>query len=96
MIAALVRLLGIERFTGIDDRQAPSGGLIVPVRAFSRSLSSGSVQDALAQRLVSVHDRYPTPRVDASYALSIDDEASPWAVWSWPWEVRWRRLFGML
>ena len=59
-----------------DDRQAPSGGLIVPVRAFSRSLSSGSVQDALASRLVSVHDRYPTPRVDSSYALSIDDEAA--------------------
>ncbi|NHB85045.1 hypothetical protein G7085_11665 [Tessaracoccus sp. HDW20] len=57
-----------------DDQQAPSGGLIVPIRAFSRSLSSGSVQDALASRLVSVHDRYPTPRVDASYALSIADE----------------------
>lgn len=59
-----------------DDRQAPSGGLIVPVRAFSRSLSSGSVQDALAAHLVSVHDRYPTPRVDNSYARSIDDEAA--------------------
>lgn len=60
----------------VDERQAPSGGLIVPVRAFSRSLSSGSVQDALATRLVSVHDRYPTPRVEAGYALSIDDEAA--------------------
>lgn len=59
-----------------DGRPAPSGGLIVPVRAFSRSLSSGSVQDALAERLVSVHDRYPTPKVDASYAQSIADEAS--------------------
>lgn len=59
-----------------DDRQAPSGGLIVPVRGFSRSLSSGSVQDALATRLISVHDRYPTPRIDVSYALTIDDEAA--------------------
>ena len=59
-----------------DDRQAPSGGLIVPVRGFTRSLSSGSVQDALAARLVSVHDRYPTPRIDSSYALTIDDEVA--------------------
>ncbi len=59
-----------------DARQAPSGGLIVPVRAFSRSLSSGSVLDALASHLVSVHDRYPTPRVQNGYALSIDDESA--------------------
>lgn len=59
-----------------DELPAPSGGLLVPVRAFSRSLSSGSVHDALTQRLVSVRDRYPTPRVDANYAISIDDEAS--------------------
>lgn len=59
-----------------DQRQAPSGGLIVPVRAFSRSVSSGSVQDALAARLVSVRDRYPTPRVDALYAVSIDNESA--------------------
>lgn len=30
VIAALVRLLGIERFTGIDDRQAPMVGLALP------------------------------------------------------------------
>ena len=59
-----------------DERQAPSGGLIVPVRAFSRSLSSGSVQDALGERLITVRDRYPTPRVDSSYALSVDDESA--------------------
>ena len=75
-LCSLTGLWPGQEHAPFDDRQAPSGGLIVPVRAFSRSLSSGSVQDALAQRLVSVHDRYPTPRVDASYALSIDDEAS--------------------
>ena len=66
---------GQER-SPLDDVAAPSGGLVVPVRAFSRSLSSGSVQDALAARLVSVRDRYPTPRVDSAYAVSADDEAS--------------------
>ncbi len=30
VVAALVRLLGVERFTGIDDRQAPLVGLALP------------------------------------------------------------------
>jgi len=30
VVAALVRLLGVERFTGIDDRQAPMIGLALP------------------------------------------------------------------
>lgn len=59
-----------------DELGAPSGQLIVPIRSYSRSLSSGSVQHALGTRLVSVSERYPTPRVDASYALAVDDEAN--------------------
>ncbi len=28
--------------------------------------------------------------------FSIADGATPWAVWTWPWEVRWSRLANML
>ena len=75
-LCSLTALWPGQASSPLDDLPAPSGGLIVPVRAFSRSLSSGSVQDALAERLISVRDRYPTPRVDSSHAISIDDEAS--------------------
>ena len=28
--------------------------------------------------------------------FSISDGTAPWQVWTWPWEVRWKRLFGLL
>lgn len=28
--------------------------------------------------------------------FSIDEGAQAWQVWTWPWEVRWKRLFGLL
>ncbi|GGF73417.1 signal peptidase I [Azorhizobium oxalatiphilum] len=28
--------------------------------------------------------------------FSIDEHASPWQVWTWPWTVRWSRIFSMV
>ncbi|MER2607045.1 MAG: signal peptidase I [Siculibacillus sp.] len=28
--------------------------------------------------------------------FSIDEGTAPWQVWTWPWEVRWSRLFNLL
>ncbi len=28
--------------------------------------------------------------------FSIDESAKPWMVWTWPWSVRWDRLFKTL
>ena len=28
--------------------------------------------------------------------FSIEDGATPWAFWTWPWEIRWSRLANMI
>lgn len=79
LVGTLTGLLGLwpgQKAGPFDGLQPPSGQLITPLRAFSRSLSSGSVQQALGERLVTVSERYPAPRVDSGYAVSVDDEAS--------------------
>ncbi|WP_370891516.1 hypothetical protein [Janibacter sp. GXQ6167] len=58
----------------LDDRSAPSGGAIVPFRAFSRSLRADAVESVLRARLLDVGARYPAPRVDTTAAVVIDDE----------------------
>ena len=79
LAGTLTGLLGLwpgQEAGPFDELQPPSGQLITPIRAFSRSLSSGSVQDALGARLVSVGARYPAPRVESGYAVTVDDEAN--------------------
>lgn len=79
VVGTLTGLLGLwpgQRQGPFDDRQPPSGPLITPLRAFSRSLSSGAVQEALGERLITVSERYPTPRFDAGFAVTVDDEVS--------------------
>lgn len=75
----LTSLLGLwpgQKKGPFDGLRAPSGQLVTPIRAYSRSLSSGSVQHALGERLITVSERYPAPRVDSGYALTVDDESN--------------------
>ena len=79
LCGTLTSLLGLwpgQEEGPLDDRQPPSGQLVVPIRAFARSLSSGSVQHALRERLVSVAERYPAPHIPSGHVVTVDDEAS--------------------
>ncbi|WP_297741475.1 hypothetical protein [uncultured Tessaracoccus sp.] len=79
LCGTLTSLLGLwpgQAAGPFDDRQPPSGQLVVPIRGFSRSLSSGSVQHALGERLVSVAERYPAPHTSSGHVVTVDDEAS--------------------
>ncbi|NLE97508.1 MAG: hypothetical protein GX596_05905 [Propionibacterium sp.] len=78
LAGTLTSLLGLwpgQKEGPFDGLTTPSGQLVTPIRAYSRSLSSGSVQHALGERLITVSERYPTPRVDSGFALAVDDEA---------------------
>ncbi|RRD46033.1 hypothetical protein [Tessaracoccus sp. OH4464_COT-324] len=74
---SLAGILGLwpgQRKAPFDLRQPPAGELLTPVRVFSRSLSSGSVQQELSSRLVSVDERYPAPYYDRRLSSMVDDE----------------------
>lgn len=78
LAGTLTSLLGLwpgQKEGPFDHASPPSGQLITPIRAYSRSLSSGSVQDALGARLIDVSERYPMPRVESGFAQVVDDEA---------------------
>lgn len=74
-LASLLSLWPGQKQSPLDGTMPPSGELLTPVRLFSRSLSSGSVQQVLGARLISVSERYPAPYYDRSLSGMADDEA---------------------
>ena len=79
VVGTCASLLGLWRGqTGgpLDDEMALPGAQVMPVRAFSRSLSAGSVERELEARLIAVNEHYPVPRVDSSTAVAAEDEVA--------------------
>lgn len=75
---AICSVLGLWRGQAdsvIDNASPASDGSAVPVRVFSRSVAAEGVESELRQRLISLGDRYPTPRVDTSLAVATDNES---------------------
>lgn len=73
---SLASLLGLwvgQISSELDGRTAPGGGLVAPVRCFSRALSADEVEEAVAHALMDVGVHYPTPRVDNQKAVSAPD-----------------------
>lgn len=59
----------------LDERPAPAGGGIVPVRSFVRTLAADAVEQSVAHRLFTFGDHYPPPQVDTGSAVIVSDEA---------------------
>lgn len=79
LVGSLCSLLGLwvgQARSVLDDRSAPSGDLVVPLRIFSRSLSAEGVDEAVLRSLLDVGQRYPVPRVNLASAVVVDDEAA--------------------
>lgn len=78
VVGTLCSLFGLWRgqSEAVLPRMQPlPGEQLLPVRAYSRSLAAEAIEHDLQARLVSVGQRYPTPRVDTSTALVVEDEA---------------------
>lgn len=60
----------------VDSDGIASDGSVMPVRVFSRSVAADAVEAEVHQRLVSLGDRYPTPRVENTLAVAVDNEAA--------------------
>jgi hypothetical protein len=58
----------------LEDRRPPTGVVMTPVRSYVRSLAAGAVEGAVAKRLFTFGEHYPTPRVDTGAAVIVDDE----------------------
>lgn len=58
----------------VDGDGVASDGSVMPVRVFSRSVSSDEIEAELRERLVALGDRYPTPRVENHLAVAVDNE----------------------
>ena len=79
LVGSLCSLLGLwrgQRGSILDDRQAPPGEVVVPLRVFSRLMTAEAVEQAVDRRLLTFGHRYPVPRVDTTSAVVVDDESA--------------------
>lgn len=60
----------------LDDTPSPAAGVVVPMRAFSRSLYADHVEQELRSQLLDVSRRYPLPNDAGSSAVALEEQSA--------------------